>query len=122
MPVWWPARPTLAPRIRFLFIGPRLCLYPAFKPHLAMTPLGSAILHLHQVGPGTCTRSRRTCAAYKKGRRRSIAQWGHYIFDRNVYATSSSTAAFTLAGAAAYFSGSITELARPWLIDRSSVV
>jgi len=48
----WPAGPALTPQIRFLFIGPRLCLRPSFRPHVAVTPLGSAILHLHQVGPG----------------------------------------------------------------------
>src|SRR5688500_1605427 len=40
------------PEIRFLFIGPRLCLALLSDARLATTPLGSAILHLHQVGPG----------------------------------------------------------------------
>ena len=38
------------------------------------------------------------------------------------YPTSSRIACFTWAGTGAYFSGSITLLARPWLIERSSVV
>ena len=38
------------------------------------------------------------------------------------YPSSSKIAFFTLVGTGAYFSGSITELARPVLIERSSVV
>jgi hypothetical protein len=38
------------------------------------------------------------------------------------YPTSSRIAFFTFVGTGAYFSGSITLDARPWLIERSSVV
>jgi hypothetical protein len=45
-------RPALAPRIRFLFISPRLCLPLLSDDPSQRRPWGSAILHLHQVGPG----------------------------------------------------------------------
>lgn len=38
------------------------------------------------------------------------------------YPTSSRIAFFTWVGTGAYFRGSMTELARPWLMERSSVV
>ena len=45
-------RPAMVPRIRFLFISPRLCLPLLSDPASRRRPWGSAILHLHQVGPG----------------------------------------------------------------------
>jgi hypothetical protein len=54
------------PQIRFLSIGPYLCLHAPFRPHLAVTPLRFATLHLHQVGTGLSPASCQTCAAYKK--------------------------------------------------------
>jgi hypothetical protein len=38
------------PHIRFLSIGPCVLLHASFRPHLAVTPLRFATLHLHQVG------------------------------------------------------------------------
>jgi len=40
----WPARPTLTPQIRFLYIGSRFLLHASFRPRLAATPLRFAIL------------------------------------------------------------------------------
>src|SRR6266851_3194711 len=46
-----PARPALAPRIRFLFIGSRIFV-PRFlqTPPRGDSPCASLTLHLHQVG------------------------------------------------------------------------
>src|SRR5438270_296732 len=51
------ARPPLTPLMRFLFIGSHLCA--TLPPDLAsrQMPLRFAILHLHQVECGTCTRT-----------------------------------------------------------------
>ena len=38
------------PQIRFLSIGRYLLLHASFRPHLTVTPLRFATLHLHQVG------------------------------------------------------------------------
>ena len=43
---------------------PACLLHASFGPHLAMTPLRFATLHLHQVGTGLSPASCRTCAAY----------------------------------------------------------
>jgi hypothetical protein len=45
---------------------PACLLYASFRPHLAVTPLRFAILHLHQVGRGLSPPSCRTCTAYTK--------------------------------------------------------
>ena len=44
----------------------RSLLHASFRPHLTMTPLRFATLHLHQVGTGLSPVSCRTCAAYRK--------------------------------------------------------
>jgi len=49
-------------------------------------------------------------------------QLSHVITVATTYPTSSRIAFFTLVGTGAYFSGSMTDEARPWLIERSSVV
>src|SRR5208337_5677168 len=41
-------------------------LRPSFRPHLAVTPLGFATLHLHQVGRGLAPPNCQTCSAYRK--------------------------------------------------------
>jgi len=43
---------------------PACLLYASSRPHLAMTPLRFATLHLHQVGRGLSPPSCRTCTAY----------------------------------------------------------
>src|SRR6267142_5479754 len=58
----WPARPTLTPQIRFLYIGSRFC------STLPSDPASQLSLHLYQVVKRTCTSNCRTCSAYKKGR------------------------------------------------------
>lgn len=45
---------------------PACLLYASFRPHLAITPLRFATLHLHQVGRGLSPPSCRTCTAYKQ--------------------------------------------------------
>src|SRR5271157_3063938 len=45
-----PARPALAPRIRFLFIGSHLCSTLPSDPASRHSPCASLTLHLHQVG------------------------------------------------------------------------
>src|SRR5216684_2672098 len=45
-----PARPALAPRIRFLFIGSHLCSTLPSDPPRGDSPCASLTLHLHQVG------------------------------------------------------------------------
>src|SRR5437870_13015795 len=45
-----PARPALAPRIRFLFIGSHLCFALPSDPPRGDSPCASLTLHLHQVG------------------------------------------------------------------------
>ena len=51
-------------------------LHASFRPHLAVTPLRFATLHLHQVGRGLSPPSCRTCTAYnKKPRRKGEAQF-----------------------------------------------
>ena len=45
---------------------PACLLYASFRPHLTMTPLRFATLHLHQVGRGLSPPSCRTCTAYKQ--------------------------------------------------------
>jgi hypothetical protein len=45
-----PARPTLTPLIRFLYIGPRVCLRLLSDPASRRRPCPWPILHLHQVG------------------------------------------------------------------------
>ncbi len=53
---------------------PACLLYASSRPHLAMTPLRFATLHLHQVGRGLSPPSCRTCTAYKQNARRSARQ------------------------------------------------
>jgi hypothetical protein len=43
-------------------------LHASFRPHLAVTPLRFATLHLHQVGTGLAPASCRTCTAYNAKR------------------------------------------------------
>jgi len=50
-----PARPALTPRIRFLFIGSRVCSPLPSDPASRRRPCGSLPLHLHQVGERTYT-------------------------------------------------------------------
>src|SRR5258707_2870245 len=64
----WPARPTLAPQIRFLYIWLALLLHASFRPHLTVTPLRFATLHLHQVGTGLSPVSCLHGVPSKKGR------------------------------------------------------
>src|SRR5258708_29969642 len=45
-----PARPTLAPHIRFLFIDSRFCSTLLSDPPSPERPCASLTLHLHQVG------------------------------------------------------------------------
>ncbi len=45
---------------------PACLLHASFGPHLAVTPLRFATLHLHQVGRGLSPPSCRTCTAYKQ--------------------------------------------------------
>src|SRR6266581_7559140 len=45
-----PARPTLAPRIRFLSIGSHLCFALPSDPPRGDSPCASLTLHLHPVG------------------------------------------------------------------------
>jgi len=40
--------------------------HASFRPHLAVTPLRFATLHLHQVGTGLSPASYRTCTAYNQ--------------------------------------------------------
>ena len=54
-----PHHPVLVHRLACL-------LHASFRPHLAVTPLRFATLHLHQVGTGLSPASCRTCTAYKK--------------------------------------------------------
>jgi hypothetical protein len=51
----WPARPALAPSIRFLSIGSRVCSTLPSDPASRRRPCASLTLHLHQVGWGTFT-------------------------------------------------------------------
>jgi len=44
---------------------PACLLYASSRPHLAVTPLRFATLHLHQIGRGLSPPSCRTCTAYK---------------------------------------------------------
>ena len=50
------ARPALTPLMRFLFIGSHLCATLPSDLASRQMPLRFAILHLHQVECGTCTR------------------------------------------------------------------
>ncbi len=51
-----PARPTTAlPRIRFLFVGSRLCSTLPSDSSSRFCPCASLVLHLHQVAQGTFT-------------------------------------------------------------------
>jgi hypothetical protein len=45
-----PARPTLAPSIRFLFIGSHFCSTLPSDPASPRRPCASLTLHLHQFG------------------------------------------------------------------------
>ena len=51
----WPARPALTPRIRFLFIGSRLCSALPSDPASRRRPCASLTLCLHQAGWRTFT-------------------------------------------------------------------
>jgi len=51
---------------------PACLLHASFGPHLAVTPLRFATLHLHQVGRGLSPPSCRTCTAYKQEWRDSV--------------------------------------------------
>lgn len=46
----WPARPTLAPSIRLLFVGSRVCSTLPSDPASRRRPCASLILRLHQAG------------------------------------------------------------------------
>src|ERR1700692_90898 len=51
----WPARPTLTPQIRFLYIGSRFCSTLPSDPASRRRPCASLSLHLYQVVKRTCT-------------------------------------------------------------------
>ena len=51
----WPARPTLTPQIRFLYIGSRFCSTLPSDPASRRRPCVSLSLHLYQVVKRTCT-------------------------------------------------------------------
>src|SRR6202162_5528679 len=51
----WPARPTLTPLIRFLYIGSRFCSTLPSHPASQRRPCASLSLHLYQVVKRTCT-------------------------------------------------------------------
>ncbi len=51
----WPARPTLTPQIRFLYIGSRFCSTLPSDPASQRRPCASLSLHLYQVVKRTCT-------------------------------------------------------------------
>src|SRR5258708_29152854 len=47
----------------------RRFLHASFRPHLTVTPLRFATLHLHQVGTGLAPASCRTCTTYRNNAR-----------------------------------------------------
>jgi hypothetical protein len=51
----WPARPTLTPQIRFLYIGSRFCSTLPSDPASRRCPCASLSLHLYQVVKRTYT-------------------------------------------------------------------
>src|SRR5258708_29523597 len=51
----WPARPTLTPQIRFLYIGSRFCSTLPSDPASQRRPCASLSLHLYQVLKRTYT-------------------------------------------------------------------
>ena len=51
----WPARPTLAPQIRLLYIGSRFCSTLPSDPASRPRPSASLSLHLYQVVKSTFT-------------------------------------------------------------------
>src|ERR1700688_2513898 len=51
----WPARPTLTPQIRFLYIGSRFCSTLPSDPASRRRPCASLSLHLYRVVKRTCT-------------------------------------------------------------------
>jgi hypothetical protein len=51
----WPARPTLTPQIRFLYIGSRFCSTLPSDPASRRRPCASLSLHLYQDVKRTCT-------------------------------------------------------------------
>src|SRR5258705_13407967 len=51
----WPARPTLTPQIRFLYIGSRFCSTLPSDPASQRRPCASLSLHLYQVVKRTYT-------------------------------------------------------------------
>src|SRR5258708_39560359 len=51
----WPARPTLTPQIRFLYIGSRFCSTLPSDPASQRRPSASLSLHLYQVVKRTYT-------------------------------------------------------------------
>src|SRR5712691_13006541 len=61
-----PTRPTPYASNPILVHQPVSLLHASFRPHLTVTPLRFATLHLHQVGTGLSPASCRTCTAYNK--------------------------------------------------------
>src|SRR5215469_391007 len=62
----WPARPTLTPPIRFLYIGSRICSTLPSDPASRRRPCASLSLLLYQDVKRTFTSKLSTCSAYPK--------------------------------------------------------
>src|ERR1700731_2523376 len=86
-----PARPTLAPRIRFLSIGSHLCFALPSDPPRGDSPCASLTLHLHQVGQRTFTSELLSMPGTQRTRSRggvpageacgpAVAEHGHEFF------------------------------------------
>src|SRR6266436_6392903 len=73
----WPARPTLTPQIRFLYIGSRFCSTLPSDPASRRRPCASLSLHLYQVVKTTFTSKLSTQLGVPNKKAALIAQDGH---------------------------------------------
>jgi hypothetical protein len=71
----WPARPTLTPPIRFLYIGSRFCSTLPSDPTSRRRPCASLSLHLYQVVKRTFTSKLSNMLGVPKKPGRQLAPW-----------------------------------------------
>src|SRR6266704_4189798 len=75
----WPARPTLTPQIRFLYLGSRFCSTLPSDPTSRRRPCVSLSLHLYQVVKRTFTsKLSNMLGVPKKGDRHSCLSLGSH--------------------------------------------
>src|ERR1700681_4038663 len=82
----WPARPTLTPPIRFLYIGSRFCSTLPSDPTSRRRPCASLSLHLYQVVKRTCTSQLSNMLGVPKQKRAQTSRPFSFLLGQPIYA------------------------------------